>query len=173
MVMKFNSFFQTDNVLLRTNFIIYIFKIFIAKKEEKCVNLQIQGLSMIGCQLVPVPFLIGQVSCLKPPLVPHLPAGTKNFVKSARQTALKPGSCRPPCTRGCRRWRWCRCWRRRRPGRGRTCFDVHHFKELVIFSRQISSSLRRRNTLRFHEIFSRFFLIINQNGSKPCCQRST
>ena len=24
---------------------------------------------------------------------------------------------------------------------GRTCFDVHHFKELVIFSRQISSSL--------------------------------
>ena len=29
----------------------------------------------------------------------------------------------------------------RGPQAGRTCFDVHHFKELVIFSRQISSSL--------------------------------
>ena len=172
MVMKFNSFFQTDNVLLRTNFIIYIFKIFIAKKEEKCVNLQIQGLSMIGCQLVPVPFLIGQVSCLKPPLVPHLPAGTKNFVKSARQTALKPGSCPPPCTRGCRRWRLCRCWRRRaRPA-----------APVLMFTTSKSSSYFRARSVPvsegetpyvFTRFFSRFFLIINQNGSKSYYKRST
>ena len=114
MVMKFYSFFQTDNVLFHTNFIIYIFKIPIFSQERRkvCQFIDTRAiydwLQACSCSL---PYWISFLS--ETAASSALAGRYEKFRQIGSASALKPGSCRPACTRGCRRWRWCRCWRRR------------------------------------------------------------